>query len=48
MGAVVALTVTRVLLFVCHVNILRECSGDGNAGVGGGGGLWSDCGECGV
>ena len=33
-GAVVAFTVMRVLLFVCEVSILRECEGDKNAGVG--------------
>ena len=32
--AVVAVTVMRVLLFVLHVCMLRECEGDGNAGVG--------------
>ena len=32
-------TVTRVLLFVLHVCMLRKCEGDGNAGVGDG------CGE---
>ena len=31
---VVAVTVMRVLLFVLHVCMLRECEGDGNAGVG--------------
>ena len=43
--AVVAVTVMRVLLFVVHVCMLRECVGDGNAGVG-----WMrcgcGCGEC--
>ena len=34
--AVVAVTVMRVLLFVLHVCMLRECEGDGNAGVGDG------------
>ena len=34
--AVVAVTVMRVLLFVSHVCMLRECEGDGNAGVGDG------------
>ena len=34
MGAVVALTVMRVLLLVCEVSMLREFEGDGNAGVG--------------
>ena len=39
--AVVAATVLHVLLFVLHVCMLRECEGDGNAGVGDGGGvLW--------
>ena len=33
---VVALTVMRVLLFLCEVGMLRECGGDGNAGVGAG------------
>ena len=32
--AVVAVTVMPVLLFVFHVCMLRECEGDGNAGVG--------------
>ena len=32
--AVVAVTVMRVLLFVLHVCMLRECEGDGNAGMG--------------
>ena len=32
--AVVAVTVMRVLLFVLHVCMLRECEGDDNAGVG--------------
>ena len=35
-GAVVVVTVMRVLLFVWEVNILRECEGDGNAVVGAG------------
>ena len=35
-GAVVALTVMRVLLFVLDVSIRRECEGDGNASVGDG------------
>ena len=30
------MTVMRVLLFVLHVCMLRECEGDGNAGVGDG------------
>ena len=34
--AVVAVTVLRVLLFVLHVCILRECEGDGSVGVGDG------------
>ena len=33
-GAVVAVTVMHVLLFVLHVCMLRECEGDGNAGLG--------------
>ena len=32
----VAVIVIRVLLFVLHVCILRECEGHGNAGVGDG------------
>ena len=32
-GVVVAVTVMRVLLFVVHVRMLRECEGDSNAGV---------------
>ena len=32
--AVDAVTVMRVLLFVLHVCMLRECEGDSNAGVG--------------
>ena len=32
--AIVAVTVMRVLLFVLHVRMLRECEGDGNASVG--------------
>ena len=39
MGAVVAVTVMHLLLFVLHVCVLRECEGDGNAGVGSGGGV---------
>ena len=39
MSAVVAVTVMHVLLFVLHVCVLRECEGDGNAGVGSGGGV---------
>ena len=31
---VVAVTVMCVMLFVLHVCMLRECEGDGNAGVG--------------
>ena len=38
--AVVVVTVMRVLFFLLHVCTLRECEGDGNAGVGDG------CGEC--
>ena len=34
--SVVAATVMRVLLFVLHVCMLRECDGDGNAGMGNG------------
>ena len=30
---VVAVTVMRILLFVLHVCLLRECDVDGNAGV---------------
>ena len=37
--AVVAMTVMSVLLFVLPVCMLRECDGDGNAGVGSGGGV---------
>ena len=37
MSAIVAVTVMHVLLFVLHVCVLRECEGDGNAGVGSGG-----------
>ena len=36
MRAVVAVTVMHVLLFVLHVCVLRECEGDGSAGVGSG------------
>ena len=36
---VVAVTVMRVLLFVLDVILLRECEGNGNAGVGDGGGV---------
>ena len=32
--AVVDVTVMRVLLLVLYVCILRECEGDGNAGMG--------------
>ena len=32
--ALVAVTVIRVLLYVLHVCMLRECEGDGNADVG--------------
>ena len=32
-GAVDAVTVMHVLLFVLHVCMLRECEGGGNAGV---------------
>ena len=37
MGAVVAVTVIHVLLFVLHVCMLREGEGGGHAGVGSGG-----------
>ena len=37
--AVVAVTVIHVLLFVLLVCLLRGCEGDGNAGVGFGGGV---------
>ena len=37
--AEVSVTVIRVLLFVLHVCMPRECEGDGNAGVGAGGGV---------
>ena len=30
------MTVMHVLLFLLHVSMLRECEGDGNAGLGGG------------
>ena len=29
-----AVTVRRVLLFVCDVSMMRECEDDGNAGIG--------------
>ena len=29
-----AVNVMRVLLFVCDMNMLRQCENDGNAGVG--------------
>ena len=50
--AVVAVTVMRVLLFVLHVCMLRECEFGGNAGVGDEGGLvvvsaWHVGGTCG-
>ena len=38
-SAVVAVTVMHVLLFVLHVCMLLGCEGDGNAGVGSGGGV---------
>ena len=38
-GAMVALTVMRVLMFVCEVTMLRECEGDSKASVGAGGGI---------
>ena len=37
--AVVAVTVMHVLLFLLHVCRLLGCEGDGNAGVGSGGGV---------
>ena len=40
---VVSVTVMRVVLFVLDVRMLRECEGDGNAGVGEEGGVV--CGE---
>ena len=39
MDAVVAVPVMRVLLFVLHVCMLRECEGDDNSGVWDGGGV---------
>ena len=36
MDAVVAVTVMHVMLFVLYVCMLKECEGDGNAGVGDG------------
>ena len=39
MSAVVGVTVMHILLFVLHVCVMRECEGDGNAGVGSGGGV---------
>ena len=42
-GAVVAVTVMHVLLFVLHVARMLGCEGDGNAGVGPG---RYGCGEC--
>ena len=45
-GAVVSVTVMRVLLFVCEMSMLRECEGDGNAGVGDGAGVVSVCAGC--
>ena len=33
------MTVMRVLLFVLHVSMVRECEGDGNVGVGDGEGV---------
>ena len=36
MDAMVVMTVMRVLLLVLRVCMLRECEGDGNAGVGNG------------
>ena len=46
MCVVVALTAMRVMLFVCEVRMLRECEGDGNAGVGPP--RVCGCGKCGV
>ena len=40
-GAVVALTVMRVLVFVYKVSMLRECKSEGNAG---GGIVWARAG----
>ena len=37
--AVAAVTVVHVLLFLLHVCMLLGCEGDGNAGVGFGGGV---------
>ena len=37
-GAVIAVTVMRELLFVLDVSTLRECEDDGHAGKGDGGG----------
>ena len=34
-NAVVAVTAFRILLFVLHVCMPRECGGDGNVSVGG-------------
>ena len=39
--AVFAMTVMRVLLFVLHFCMLRECEGDGNVGW-----MRCGCGEC--
>ena len=39
MNAVVAVTVMHLLLFVLHVCDVKVCEGDGNAGVGSGGGV---------
>ena len=39
MSAVVAVTVMHVLLFMLHACALRECEGDGNAGLGSVGGV---------
>ena len=45
-GAVGALTVMRVLLFLCEMSMSGECEVDGNAGVGAGGGLFTVSAEC--
>ena len=38
-GAVLSVTVMRVLLFVLDVSMLRKCDGDGNANSGAGKGV---------
>ena len=40
-GAIVAVTVMRLLLFVLDVTMLRECERDGNSGVGDVGGTFA-------